>query len=368
MSLEPAVSLKPQVVDLGERSYSIVFGDLEGLGERMATLREPGPCVVVCNPLVEALYGERCLAALQMAGWAPTLLRVPDGEHAKSIAHWASLVQGILRTGADRQTPVVALGGGVTGDLAGFAAASVMRGLPLIQVPTTLLAMVDSSVGGKTAVNLPSGKNLVGAFYQPELVYVDVTLLASLPDAELRCGLGEVIKHALIGGEDFFAELEVLVPALVNREEGALERVVQASCAIKAQVVSEDEKELGRRAILNLGHSIGHAIEQALGYGKIRHGEAVAMGLLAEARWAQSNGICSMELVLRLEKLIHALGLKTQVNCSKDVLMKALYKDKKMCRAKLLVPVAVCVGEIRLDHIDPSTLRSAAESLSGEAK
>ena len=362
------MNLPDQIVELGERSYAIAFGDLGSLGERMACLREPGPCVVVSNPLVESLYGERCLAALRAAGWEPTLLRVPDGEQAKSLAHWQALVEAILATGADRQTPVIAFGGGVTGDLTGFAAASAMRGLPLVQVPTTLLAMVDSSVGGKTAVNLPSGKNLVGAFYQPELVYVDVTLLASLPDAEIRSGLGEVIKHALIGGEDFFAELEALVPALVQREPAALERVVEACCAIKAQVVSEDEKESGRRAVLNLGHSIGHAIEHALGYGEIRHGEAVAMGLLAETKWAQSNGICSMGLVLRLEKLIHSLGLKTQVNCAKEILMKALYKDKKMCRAKLLVPVPVCVGEIRLDRIDPSTLRSAAESLSGEVK
>jgi 3-dehydroquinate synthase len=362
------VSLADQIVDLGERSYPIVFGNLDALGVRMADHREPGFCVLVCNPVVEALYGERCLRALEASGWKPTVLRVPDGEQAKSVAHWEALVAGILDAGADRHTPVIALGGGVTGDLVGFAAATAMRGLPLIQVPTTLLAMVDSSVGGKTAVNLPSGKNLVGAFHQPELVYVDVALLASLPDAEIRCGFGEVIKHALIGGESFFAELERLVPALVRREEHALEKVVGACCTIKAQVVSEDEKEAGRRAILNLGHSIGHAIEYALGYGEIRHGEAVAMGLLAEAKWAQSNGICSKDLVLRLEKLIKALGLRTRVDCSKDALMNALYKDKKMCRAKLIIPVPVCVGEVRLDLIDPSTLRFAAESLSGEVK
>lgn len=362
------MSLADQIVDLGERSYPIAFGNLDALGQRMAVLREPGPCVVVCNPVVEALYGERCLKALEASGWSPTLLRVPDGEQAKSVAHWETLVDSILDAGADRRTPVVAFGGGVTGDLVGFAAASVMRGLPLIQVPTTLLAMVDSSVGGKTAVNLPSGKNLVGAFYQPELVFVDVALLASLPDAEIRCGFGEVIKHALIGGESFFSELEGLVPALMRREKQALEKIVGACCAIKAQVVSEDEKESGRRAILNLGHSIGHAIEHALGYGQIRHGEAVAMGLLAETKWAQSIGICSEELVFRLEKLIKSLGLRTQIDCSKEEIMKALYKDKKMCRAKLVIPVPVCVGEVRLDLIDPSTLRLAAESLSGEVK
>jgi 3-dehydroquinate synthase len=360
------MSLKDQVVDLAERSYPIAFGPLNGLGRRMAKIRDPGPCVLVTNPVVEGLYGEQCVAALEAAGWTVSLLRVPDGEQAKSLEHWSALLGAILDVGADRHTPVVAFGGGVTGDLVGFAAATALRGLPLVQVPSTLLAMVDSSVGGKTAVNLPAGKNLVGAFHQPELVYVDVGLLASLPEAEMRSGYGEVIKHALIGGEAFFSRLEALVPALLSRDEAALEEVVGACCAIKAQVVSEDERESGRRAILNLGHSIGHAIEHALGYGALRHGEAVAIGLLAEARWAQSNGICDALTVSRLGDLMLALGLKTRVNCEKDALMKALYKDKKMCRAKLLIPLAVGIGEIRLDLVDPSELGLAAEWVAGE--
>jgi len=355
-----------QIVALGDRSYPISFGSLEDLGRRMAALREPGPCVLVTNPVVEGFYGHRCVAALEKAGWSVTLLRVPDGEPAKAVEHWASLVSAILDAGADRHTPVVALGGGVTGDLVGFAAATALRGLPLVQVPSSLLAMVDSSVGGKTAVNLPQGKNLVGAFYQPELVYVDVSLLASLPEDEVRCGYGEVVKHALIDGDPFFARLESLVPALLQGAPEALQEVVAACCRIKAEVVSQDEREAGRRAILNLGHSIAHAVEHTMGYGEIRHGEAVAMGLLAEAKWAQSNGICGADVVLRLGELLAALGLKTQVNCSKEALIKALYKDKKMCRAKLLIPIPVGIGEVRLDLIDPSELRLAAELVSGE--
>ena len=360
------MSLPDRTVELGERSYPIAFGALSELGKRMAEIREPGPCVVVTNPVVEALYGEACLRALQNSGWTPHLLQIPDGEAHKTLETWTKLVGQLIAAGVDRRTPVVALGGGVTGDVVGFAAASALRGLPLVQVPTTLLSMVDSSVGGKTGVNVAAGKNLVGAFYQPELVYVDVACLETLPAEEIRCGLGEVVKHAVIAGEPFFSRLETLVPEINRRDSQALLEIVDACCMIKAAVVAEDEKESGRRAILNLGHSIGHAIEHVMGFGVVRHGEAVAMGVVAEAAWAQSCGICPPHVVVRIEKLITSLGLRTQVKCQKNDLIAALYKDKKMSRAKLLLPVPVGIGEIRLDLIDPSELRLAAEIVSGE--
>lgn len=358
--------LSDREVELAERSYAIAYGDLEGLGPRLAEDRRPSRCMVVTNPVVGPLYAEICLSSLRGAGFEPVLLEIPDGEKQKTLQTWSSLVESLVEAGVDRKTPVIALGGGVTGDVVGFAAASTLRGLPVVQVPTTLLAMVDSSVGGKTGVNLGAGKNLVGAFHQPELVYVDVRCLETLPDEEIRCGLGEVVKHAMIDGDPFFERLEALVPALVGRDPGAFLEVVDACCRIKAAVVSEDERESGRRAVLNLGHSIGHAVETVLGFGVIRHGEAVAMGLLAEAAWAHAHGICEADAVSRLRDLIGSLGLKTQVSCQKNDLIAALYRDKKMSRAKLLLPVPVGIGEVRLDLVDPSELRLAAELVSGE--
>ena len=360
------MKLEDRRVELSDRSYAIAYGALDQLGPRLAKLRSPTRCAVVTNPIVGALYAESCLASLREAGFEPFLLEIPDGEHHKTLDTWSSLVESLVGKGVDRKTPVVALGGGVTGDVAGFAAASTLRGLPVVQVPTTLLAMVDSSVGGKTGVNLSAGKNLVGAFYQPELVYVDVNCLETLPDEEIRSGLGEVVKHAMIDGDPFFARLEGLVPALTDRDPAAFQEVVDACCRIKAAVVSEDERETGRRAVLNLGHSIGHAVETVLGFGVIRHGEAVAMGLLAEAAWAHAHGICELSAVNRLRSLMASLGLKTQVSCEKNDLIAALYRDKKMSRAKLLLPVPVGVGEVRLDLVDPSELRLAAEMVSGE--
>ena len=360
------MTLRDRRVELAERSYDIAYGPLARFGERLASVRPPSRCAVVTNPVVGALYAEQCLASLRAANFEPFLLEIPDGEKHKTLATWSQLVEQLVGAGVDRKTLVVALGGGVTGDVVGFAAATALRGLPVVQIPTTLLSMVDSSVGGKTGVNLAEGKNLVGAFYQPELVYVDVDCLQTLSDAEIRCGLGEVVKHAMIDGDPFFSRLESLVPALNRRESEAFLEMVDACCRVKAAVVAEDERESGRRAILNLGHSIAHAVETVLGFGRIRHGEAVAMGLLAEAAWAQAAGICDPQSVSRLRNLIGSLGLKTQVACEKNDLIAALYRDKKMSRAKLLLPVPVGIGEVRLDIVDPSELRLAAELVSGE--
>lgn len=266
----------------GDRDYPIRFGPLEGLGEALiaAGLR-PGRCLVVTDAHVASLYGERVLRILRGAGWTPDLYPLPPGETTKAFGPLRGLLNAALTRGIDRETPVLALGGGVVGDLAGFAAAILLRGLPFIQVPTTLIAQVDSAIGGKTGINHETGKNLVGAFHQPRLVYTDPSLLDTLPEREWRSGLAEVIKHALIASPDLMAELETGWDELYHRRADVVGRVVYRAAAIKAAVVSEDEHEHGLRAILNFGHTFGHAIETVAGYGRFTHGEAVLLGMRA---------------------------------------------------------------------------------------
>ena len=347
-------------VHLGERSYAIRFSPLASLPENLAEIHAPARCVLVTNPVVGALYADTCRRALEDAGWEVASLEVPDGEAYKTLESWEVLVQALLGLGVDRNTPVLALGGGVTGDLVGYAAASTLRGLPLVQVPTTLLAMVDSSVGGKTGVNTGRGKNLVGAFYQPDLVHVDVSVLETLSPEEYRCGLGEVVKHAILADADFFAMLEEHASAILAREETVLEKVVQRCCAIKAEVVSQDERETGYRAVLNLGHTVAHALENALGYGRLRHGEAVAIGLVAEARLAVEKGWSPPELPGRIAALNSALGLPVQApHVSQEACMKAVNVDKKMSRGKLRLPISMDIGRVRLVEVDPMDLARA---------
>ncbi len=243
----------------------------------------PGPrCVVVTNPVVAPLHLGSLLEVLD--GLDVRVVEVPDGEGAKALTPWAVLVDNLIAAGVDRRTPVLALGGGVTGDLAGFAAASTLRGLPFVQVPTTLLAMVDSSVGGKVGVNTAAGKNLVGAFHAPRAVVAALDSLATLPDAEVRSGLGEVLKHAILMGDAAMDVLKRAAPALRARDPEAMAEVVLQSVRCKAAIVAADPLEQGRRAVLNAGHTVGHALETALGHGVLRHGEAVAIGLIAEAQ------------------------------------------------------------------------------------
>ena len=347
------------VVDLGDRSYAIRFSPLASLPEHLAEHHAPARCVLVTNPVVGALYAETCRAALEAAGWEVIGLEVPDGEAHKTLETWEDLVQALLGV-VDRNTPVLALGGGVTGDLVGFAAASTLRGLPLVQIPTTLLAMVDSSVGGKTGVNTGRGKNLVGAFYQPALVHVDVRVLETLSPEEFRCGLGEVVKHALLADADFFSFLEESASAILARDEAVLAEVVQRCCAIKAEVVRQDERESGYRAVLNLGHTVAHALENALGYGRLRHGEAVAIGLVAEARLAVDKGWSPPELPGRISALNSALGLPNRAPpVPREDCMRAVNVDKKMSRGKLRLPISMDIGRVRLLEVNPMDLAGA---------
>ena len=343
-------SVVPITVDGG--TYPVVLAPgLDGLGAALTEALPVGRCVVVTNDVVGPLHAAAALASLTTAGWEPTLMTLPDGEHQKHAATWLGLVDSLLDAGVDRKTPVLALGGGVTGDLVGFAAASVLRGVPFVQVPTTLLAMVDASVGGKTGVNTRHGKNLLGAFWQPRLVYAPFATLRTLEDAELRCGLGEVVKHAMISGEDAFAACERHAADLVARDEAALARVVRDSVRTKAEVVQADPRENGLRAILNLGHTVGHAVESVAGYGALRHGEAVSLGLVAMTRFARSRGwITDPALTDRLEALLSALGLPVRApsDLDPDALAAAVFFDKKRSRGSITIAIPVALGRVDL--------------------
>ena len=291
-------------VELGERSYPIVIGSgLLGGGFDLA-LHVGGPdCLVVTNETVEPLYLEALVADLK--GRQVSAISLPDGEAYKTLETVEDILDTLVEHGANRDTTLVALGGGVVGDITGFAAACYMRGVDFVQVPTTLLAQVDSSVGGKTGVNHASGKNLIGAFHQPRAVLIDTGTLKSLPDREFRAGLAEVIKYGAIVDADFFAWLEGNIDALLAREAAALAVAIRRSCELKAEIVAEDERESGRRAILNFGHTFGHAIERCQGYGEWLHGEAVAAGMVMAAKLGGGDRATGE----RLEALLGRAGL-----------------------------------------------------------
>ncbi|MFC3460682.1 bifunctional shikimate kinase/3-dehydroquinate synthase AroKB [Massilia haematophila] len=299
-------------VELGERSYPIAIGP-GLLADPAALARHVGghKAAIVTNTTVAPLYLEQVAAPLRAAGREVVEIVLPDGEEYK---HWGSLMQvfdALLANKCDRKTTLVALGGGVIGDLTGYAAASYMRGVPFVQIPTTLLAQVDSSVGGKTGINHPLGKNMIGAFYQPRAVLADTSTLGTLPERELSAGLAEVIKHGAILDAAFFDWIEANIAALVAREPQALAHAIARSCEIKADVVRRDEREGGLRAVLNFGHTFGHAIEAGLGYGEWLHGEAVGCGMVMAADLSQRLGLVDAATVERLRALVKAAGLPT---------------------------------------------------------
>ncbi len=314
-SLEQASVAAVQRVDiaLGERSYPILIG--QGLlGSAEAWQHMPGGtlALIVTNTTVQPLYAAQ-LAAQLASGYARVrCVALPDGEQYKNSASLAQIFDALIAAGADRKSVVYALGGGVVGDMAGFAAACYMRGISFVQVPTTLLAQVDSSVGGKTAINHARGKNLIGAFHQPRAVLCDLGTLHTLPARELSAGLAEVIKYGPIADMEFFAWLEEHMHALRACEGAALAHAVQRSCQIKADVVARDECETGLRAILNFGHTFGHAIEAGMGYGRWLHGEAVAAGMCMAAHLSCALGLAGCSLVRRLEALLARAGLPTR--------------------------------------------------------
>jgi len=318
-------------VELGERSYPIVIGGgLLGGGFDLSAYVGGPDCLVVTNETVEPLYLEALAANLE--GKQLRAISLPDGEAYKTLETVEDILDTLIEGGANRDTTVVALGGGVVGDIAGFAAACYMRGVDFIQVPTTLLAQVDSSVGGKTGVNHASGKNLIGAFHQPCAVLIDTGTLTTLPDRELKAGLAEVIKYGAIVDADFFAWLEANIEKLLARDPHVLVAAIRRSCELKAAIVAEDERESGRRAILNFGHTFGHAIERCQGYGEWLHGEAVAAGMVMAAQLSAGD----MAVAERIGNLLERAGLPTRPPAMAALdLLAAMGMDKKVQQKRL---------------------------------
>ena len=300
-------------ISLGSRSYDILIGSAVAVDEVLPTSGlGRGVAVIVTNTTIAALHLPRIRSALGHAFARVEVVELPDGEEFKTWGSLNQILTALLGWGCDRNTVLFALGGGVVGDVTGFAAATYMRGIPFVQLPTTLLAQVDSSVGGKTAINHPLGKNMIGAFYQPRVVVCDLACLDTLPLRELQAGIGEVIKYGPVADMSFFQWLEGSMEALLAKDREVLADVVQRCCEIKAAVVSSDERESGMRAILNFGHTFGHAIEAGMGYGVWLHGEAVAAGMVMAAELSRRGGLVDEVFVRRLTALIQRAGLPTK--------------------------------------------------------
>ena len=341
-------------VDLGERSYPIIIGrNLLAGGFDLARYMPGNHCLVVTNETVGPLYLEKLQGCLP--GMTSRSLALPDGESFKTSATMQTIIDELVTDKAGRDITVVALGGGVVGDIAGFASACYMRGVAFVQVPTTLLAQVDSSVGGKTAINHPLGKNMIGAFYQPRLVLADIATLKSLPERELSAGLAEVIKYGAIMDAGFFAWLEEHMDQLVAREPDALGYAVEVSCRCKAEIVAADERESGKRALLNFGHTFGHAIEAGLGFGTWLHGEAVGAGMLLAAKLSLRLGNIPEQELRRLEHLLSRAGLPTQAPAlSEKRYLELMGYDKKVHDGKLRLVLLKSIGEAYLSGDFPA--------------
>ena len=347
--------MKTVTVDLEDRSYVIHIGagTLGRLGSRAKALPVGRRTALVTNSAVARLYAERVVQGLRRAQFEPTVIEIPDGEEHKNLASLSDLYDRLLDAGLDRSSAVIALGGGVIGDLVGFAAATFMRSVPLIQVPTTLLAQVDASVGGKTAVNHPAGKNLIGAFYQPRLVWIDVNTLRTLPRREVQAGMAEVIKYAVTLSPSLFELLDEQLEALMALDQELLIEVVHQCCTLKAMVVGKDEREAGYRSVLNFGHTIGHAIETLTEYHRYLHGEAVAIGMVFAARLSSARGLCQPAVVDRLAQLLKRAGLP--VTMPRELidhdLAHAIQTDKKVSDGKIKFVCLEDIGRTRFEYL-----------------
>ena len=355
-------------VPLGNRSYliKIATGLLTRLGPECLKLGLGRRCAVITDSHVGRRYGAAAVKSLRQAGFDPVTITFPAGEAQKNLRNVHACYDQLARHRLERKSFVVALGGGVVGDLAGFVAATYLRGIPFVQVPTTLLAQVDSSVGGKVGVNLDAGKNLVGAFYQPRLVLCDLATLDSLPTREYRSGLAEVIKYGIISDARLFGTLELHMPRLLRRDPALLSRVVARSCAIKATVVGEDETESGLRAILNFGHTIGHAIEAVSNYGRFLHGEAISIGQVAAAKLSQTHSGLPTQHADRIKALFQAAGLPVRLDAPPALrrrLLEAMQLDKKVSGGVIQFVLARRIGSVEhgCQVPEPAIQRALAE-------
>lgn len=352
--------MRQVTVGLGERSYPIWIGhdQLPKLSEALDAVSFPRRIGIVTNPTVGGLYGNQVTAALLAGNREVNVIQIPDGEQYKTLATLEQIYDTLIDWRFDRYCGLLALGGGVIGDLTGFAAATFLRGIPFVQVPTTLLAQVDSSVGGKTGVNHPRGKNLIGAFYQPRYVHCDVGVLATLPEREYVAGLAEIVKYGVIHDAVFFSWLEQECAGLMARSPQTLEQAVMISCQIKADVVESDENEQGLRAILNYGHTFGHAVETLAGYGVVRHGEAVAIGMVMAARTSARLGFGTEADVVRLTGLLRALNLPVAPPAfSAEDYLAVMRHDKKVRDGGIRLVLNHGIGAADLHRVEaPETL------------
>lgn len=348
-------------VDLGARSYRV----LTGRGILSSAGAEIRACAggrrriqVVSNEIVWTLHGAAVEGSVAEAGYEIDVELVPDGEEAKSLDVARGIYSRLVESGHERTDPILALGGGVIGDLAGFVAGTYMRGVPFVQAPTTLLAQVDAAIGGKTAVNLPEGKNLVGVIWQPRLVLADVDALETLPDRQVVAGLAEVIKAAMLAGGGFLETVEDSLGQLLARDPEKLAQAITASVELKARVVRSDENDQGERAVLNLGHTVGHALEQQVGYGGLLHGEAVALGLEVAAAVAEDIGVCDAEWAARQRSMARRLGVSVPHGLSVDGLITQMYRDKKVHKGALRMVLLRGPGRPELVDVPEQSLRA----------
>lgn len=337
-------------VELAERSYEIVIGSgtLDKLGKMVGSFGLSPKIAMVSNPKVLSLYGKRISDSILGAGFDLIIVTIPDGEEFKDLSSVQHIYDKLLEHRLDRSSALLALGGGVIGDITGFAASTYMRGISYIQIPTTLLAQVDSSVGGKTGVNHRLGKNMIGTFWQPSLVWIDIDTIKTLPKRQLLAGLSEVIKYGIIQDQELFAFLEEKREKILALDTAALIHIIKRSCEIKADVVARDERESGLRAILNFGHTIGHAIETVTGYTRFLHGEAIAIGMRLEAQLSQILGITDSDEVSKIKSLLDAYGLPVEI--PSDILIEDLISsmklDKKAVAGELKIVLPEKIGNV----------------------
>ena len=350
-------------VNLGARSYPIYVGTaiLARAGEFLTQAGLRGKVAVISNPTVAQLYLDAIDRALRQSGFQVVPILLPDGEEHKDLVSLQTIYDRLIAERLERKSCILALGGGVIGDLAGFAAATYLRGVPYVQVPTTLLAQVDSSVGGKTGVNHSDGKNLIGAFYQPTLVLIDVGVLQTLPPREVLAGLAEVIKYGVIEAPDLFVMLETEVEELRRLNHERLAETISTCCAIKARVVEADEREDDYRAVLNFGHTVGHALEAVTGYSRFLHGEAVAIGMAKAAQISAQLGFCDRAIVARIGSLIKRTGLPTEIpgDVSLSNVIEAMEVDKKAAGGKIKFVMCAGLGRTRFHWLSPVEILGA---------
>jgi 3-dehydroquinate synthase len=351
-------------VNLGPRSYTIVVesGALDAVGERLRALGVGRQAALVTDAAIMRLHGATVAGSLTRAGFAVTVVEVPEGEAAKTLAVAEHCWDRLLAAGLDRSSTVLGLGGGAVGDLAGFIAATYMRGMNFVTLPTTVLAQVDASIGGKTAIDHPKAKNLIGAFHQPRLVVVDPSVVRTLPERDFRSGLAEIVKHGIVLEQPYFEEVERDAAALLARRLDVLERIIGGSCRLKASVIERDpEEKSDLRFALNYGHTIGHALEAVTGYERWTHGEAVSLGIAAEARLARRLQLADDATVARQERLLSGLGLPIHAGAiDVEAVLTAMTHDKKARDGRVPFVLAPRLGEFRVVYdVPPAEIRSA---------